>query len=276
MKLQQEEEQQSHRINLRRRASGSNRKYQEGLIITPSKNKNAASDENPQKPKRNVLNKPLLLSPEMAAVFDNEFTEMSRPELVKKLWDYIKANNLQDPKDKRFILCDEKLQTVFSRTRINCFKMAKYMSEHVKKIEELSDNISVAKISKAKAETTSQTKSKSSSPKKAKISNEVVDNSDEEAEEFMQEESSGTNLKMNQLLLNVPGVTADMDYSSVQAAILAYTQVKKLRNPEDNDYIILRPGSPISKLMNNQGETSVHLLDLIQRVHFLFDNCNAK
>lgn len=280
LKLQQEEEQQSHRINLRRRASGSARKYQEGIIITPSKNKRSETDGD--KPKRNVFNKPLLLSPEMAAVFDNQFTEMSRPDLVKKLWEYIKANNLQDPSDKRFILCDAKLQTVFNRNRINCFKMAKYMSDHVRKIDELSDSTATIKSSKDSKSVykATRTKSSQSSPKKTKISNEIVEDSDEEAEAFLQEElnnnSNAEGPKMNPLLLNVPGVTSDMNYTSVQAAIMAYTQVKKLRDPKDNDLIILRPGSPISALMNMKGDTSVHLLDLIKRVHFLFDNKDGK
>jgi upstream activation factor subunit UAF30 len=39
--------------------------------------------------------------------------EMSRPEVVKKIWDYVKANGLQDPNDKRYILCDDSLRPVF-------------------------------------------------------------------------------------------------------------------------------------------------------------------
>ena len=38
---------------------------------------------------------------------------MSRPEVVKKIWDYVKANGLQDPNDKRYILCDDSLRPVF-------------------------------------------------------------------------------------------------------------------------------------------------------------------
>jgi len=39
--------------------------------------------------------------------------QLARKEVVKKMWDIVKERNLQDPKDKRFMLCDEELQKVF-------------------------------------------------------------------------------------------------------------------------------------------------------------------
>jgi len=38
---------------------------------------------------------------------------MSRPEVVKKIWAYVKLNNLQDPTDRRYIICDDSLKPVF-------------------------------------------------------------------------------------------------------------------------------------------------------------------
>lgn len=272
LKLQQEEQARSSgKINLRRRASGNNRKYQEGLIIKPSKRKSDtdAAQTDANKPKR-TLNKPLILSPEMAAVFDNEFSELTRPEVVKKLWEYIKKHDLQDPKDKRFILCDEKLTNVFNRPRVNCFKMAKFMSAHLHRKEDLSGTESVPVVKPKQSQTPSQPKT-ASSPKKQKISNEIVEDSDEEASEMLNE------VKMNPLLLNIPGVSAEMSFSSVQAAVLAYTQAMKLRDPSDPDVIIVKPTSPIAKLMGERHNGgNVHILDFIQRVHYLFDHKNAK
>ncbi|KAG8792664.1 hypothetical protein FRC12_005306 [Ceratobasidium sp. 428] len=63
-----------------------------------------------------------------------EFTgaqALSRPQIVKKLWDHIKANNLQNPADKREILCDDAMQQVFGVNRINMFQMNKMVSNHV-------------------------------------------------------------------------------------------------------------------------------------------------
>jgi len=45
-------------------------------------------------------------------------SQLSRPQVVKKIWEYIKANDLQDPADKRQIRCDEKLQSVFKTVRV--------------------------------------------------------------------------------------------------------------------------------------------------------------
>jgi chromatin remodeling complex protein RSC6 len=44
---------------------------------------------------------------------------------VKKLWDYIKSNNLQNPSNKSEILCDDKLRAVFHVDKIHMFTMNK-------------------------------------------------------------------------------------------------------------------------------------------------------
>ncbi|ORZ03343.1 SWIB/MDM2 domain-containing protein [Syncephalastrum racemosum] len=87
----------------------------------------------PPKPKRKTgLNKPLILSPALS-VFVGGDLEMSRPEIVKILWNYIKDNNLQDPADRRYILCDDKLKTIFDKPRINSFGMNRDLSAHLTK-----------------------------------------------------------------------------------------------------------------------------------------------
>jgi len=65
----------------------------------------------------------------LAAVIGSE--PVSRPEVVKKLWDYIKAQGLQDPKDKRTILADAKLQAVFGKPSINMFELAGIVGKHL-------------------------------------------------------------------------------------------------------------------------------------------------
>ena len=54
-----------------------------------------------------------------------------RTQVVQKLWEYIKANDLQDPKDRRRILLDDKLKTIFPGKRVNMFSMQKHLSKHV-------------------------------------------------------------------------------------------------------------------------------------------------
>ena len=56
---------------------------------------------------------------------------VSRPEAVKKLWDYIKAHGLQDPRDKRQIVADDKLRAVFGKERAGMFELAGLLGAHL-------------------------------------------------------------------------------------------------------------------------------------------------
>ena len=81
--------------------------------------------------KPNALQKPLQPSAELAAVVGQE--PLSRGEVVSKVWDYIKKNNLQNPENKREILADEKLKPVFdNRDKVTMFEMNKHLSKHLK------------------------------------------------------------------------------------------------------------------------------------------------
>ena len=59
---------------------------------------------------------------------------MPRTEIIKKIWDYIKKNNLQDPTNKRNINPDDKLAKVFgSKNAVDMFQMTKLVSKHIVK-----------------------------------------------------------------------------------------------------------------------------------------------
>ena len=77
-----------------------------------------------------ALTKPLNLSSELEAVVGKG--PMSRPQVVKKLWEYIKAHNLQNPKNKRNILADDKLRPIFGKDEVTMFEMTKLVSTHLK------------------------------------------------------------------------------------------------------------------------------------------------
>jgi upstream activation factor subunit UAF30 len=74
--------------------------------------------------------KPLTLSPALSAVVGDK--PLPRTEIVKKLWDYIKAKNLQDKVNKRLINADEKLRAVFGKAQVSMFEMAGLIGKHVK------------------------------------------------------------------------------------------------------------------------------------------------
>ncbi len=56
-----------------------------------------------------------------------------RTEIVKKMWAYIKKNNLQDKKNKRMINADEKLAKLFAgKKQVSMFDLAKIISKNAK------------------------------------------------------------------------------------------------------------------------------------------------
>lgn len=74
--------------------------------------------------------KPLNVSPELAAVVGEG--PLPRSEVVKKLWKYIKKNDLQDPKHKRNIRADGNLKKVFKgKAVVDMFEMTKLVSKHL-------------------------------------------------------------------------------------------------------------------------------------------------
>ena len=78
-----------------------------------------------------ALSKPMNLTPELEAVVGKG--PLPRTEVVKKLWVYIKKNDLQNPKNKRNILADDKLKTVFGgKGEVTMFEMTKLVSAHLK------------------------------------------------------------------------------------------------------------------------------------------------
>ncbi len=82
--------------------------------------------------KTNALQQPLQPSAELAAVVGSG--KLSRGEVVSKIWDYIKKNNLQNPANKREILADAKLKPVFGgKDKVSMFEMNKHLAGHLTK-----------------------------------------------------------------------------------------------------------------------------------------------
>ena len=89
--------------------------------------KTAAKTAAAKKPR--TVSATLKPSAELAAVIGGDAT--SRPEVIKKLWDYIKANGLQDAANKRAINADAKLRPVFGKDQISMFELAGIVGKHV-------------------------------------------------------------------------------------------------------------------------------------------------
>jgi chromatin remodeling complex protein RSC6 len=74
--------------------------------------------------------KALTPSAELAAVIGA--SAAARTEVVKKLWAYIRKHNLQNPKNKRNILADDKLKKVFGKNEVSMFELASLIGKHLK------------------------------------------------------------------------------------------------------------------------------------------------
>ena len=73
--------------------------------------------------------KPLTPSATLAAVIGPE--AVPRTEVTKKIWDYIKKHNLQDPANKRNINADAKLRPLFEKDQVSMFELTKIVSGHL-------------------------------------------------------------------------------------------------------------------------------------------------
>ena len=78
-----------------------------------------------------ALMKPMQLSADLEAVIGKG--PMSRGEVVKQIWVYIKKHDLQNPANKRNIIADEKLLPIFGgKKEVTMFEMTKLVSAHLK------------------------------------------------------------------------------------------------------------------------------------------------
>ena len=73
--------------------------------------------------------KALTPSPELAVIVGSQ--PLPRTEVTKRMWDYIKARNLQNPANKRNILCDAKLKAVMGKDEVTMFEMTGLVGKHL-------------------------------------------------------------------------------------------------------------------------------------------------
>ncbi|ORY00003.1 hypothetical protein BCR34DRAFT_116988 [Clohesyomyces aquaticus] len=75
------------------------------------------------------FHKPMTLSAPLSELLGE--TSLSRPQTVKKIWEYVKERDLQDPTDKRQIRCDDAMRAVFKQDRVHMFTMNKILNQNL-------------------------------------------------------------------------------------------------------------------------------------------------
>ncbi|KAL4916077.1 SWIB/MDM2 domain-containing protein [Aspergillus aurantiobrunneus] len=90
----------------------------------------SGSDSGKKTARSGGFHKPLNLSPALSELLGGAIM-LSRPQTVKKLWEYIRENDLQDPSDRRQIRCDDAMRAVFKQDRIHMFTMTKILSQNL-------------------------------------------------------------------------------------------------------------------------------------------------
>jgi chromatin remodeling complex protein RSC6 len=75
------------------------------------------------------LQRPVTPSKELSEITGPD--ALPRSQVVSKIWDHIKKNNLQNPENKREIVADDKLRAIFGKDRVSMFEMNKHLSRHL-------------------------------------------------------------------------------------------------------------------------------------------------
>ena len=93
-----------------------------------AKAKKAPAKKSKRKPNPAFM-KPMTPSAQLAAVIGDK--PVPRTEVTKKVWDYIKANKLQDPAKRTMINADGKLKEIFKKPQVSMFEMTKLINAHL-------------------------------------------------------------------------------------------------------------------------------------------------
>ncbi|KAJ0239521.1 Uncharacterized protein HA466_0231430 [Hirschfeldia incana] len=135
----------------------------QGANASLSVNQAAPKERTKRKGGPGGLNKVCRVSPELQVVVGEP--ALPRTEIVRQLWAYIRKNNLQDPSNKRKIICDDALRVVFETDCTDMFKMNKLLAKHILPLDPSSkESGGQVKRAKAEVETKTETETGTTNP----------------------------------------------------------------------------------------------------------------
>ncbi|CAJ0919001.1 unnamed protein product, partial [Mesorhabditis belari] len=104
---------------------------------TPRKSKRSGDKKKARAAGTSSFSKIMAVSDSVKEVTGQQY--MRRCDVVKSVWTYIKENNLRDPKDKNYAICDAKLRKIFEMDSFKPFSMMKHLQKHIFKPEDLGE-----------------------------------------------------------------------------------------------------------------------------------------
>ena len=194
-------------------------------------------------------NKQNSLSPQLAEFLCVE--KCSRPEIVKRMWAYIRENSLQNPNDKRQIVLDDKLYAVFKVRKFTMFQMNKFISKHVY-VEEVQSSPS-PKAAAGK-------KKKTSAPKKGKA---PVKKKGAKAD---RKPANQPKHNLSPELVAVVGCS-QLSRQQVVKGLWEYIRSNELQNPNDKRQIIC--DTKLKKVMGGQKTVTMFSMNKFLSPHLL-------
>ncbi|KAH7546814.1 hypothetical protein FEM48_Zijuj01G0241000 [Ziziphus jujuba var. spinosa] len=204
------------------------------VAVAPSE---PPKDSTQTKPKKRGgpggLNKLCGVSPELQTIVGQP--ALPRTEIVKQLWAYIRKNNLQDPSNKRKIICNDELRLVFETDCTDMFKMNKLLAKHIIPLEP----------------------TKQAAPKRRKVV-------DVEAETKSTE--SGPSVIISEALANFFGVgEREMLQSEVLRRVWEYIKVNHLEDPLNQMAILC--DAKLQELFGCQSISALGIPEVLARHH---------
>ncbi len=100
-----------------------------GKDETAAAEKKVKATGKPASGARGGITAPVTPSADLAEIVGKD--DLPRTDVVSKVWEYIKKNDLQDAKDRRQINGDDKLQKIFGKPSVSMFEMNKHLSAHL-------------------------------------------------------------------------------------------------------------------------------------------------
>eukprot|EP00531_Pseudo-nitzschia_arenysensis_P010442 CAMPEP_0116151648 /NCGR_PEP_ID=MMETSP0329-20121206/20215_1 /TAXON_ID=697910 /ORGANISM="Pseudo-nitzschia arenysensis, Strain B593" /LENGTH=412 /DNA_ID=CAMNT_0003648287 /DNA_START=20 /DNA_END=1258 /DNA_ORIENTATION=- len=226
-------------------------------------------EEEPKKPRKTGLSVKKEISTELAGFLGRDPAELiARTDVVKAMWDYIKAKDLQNPENKREIILDDKMKELFGCDTFTMFTLNKYISAHVHPFKPV--------------DLTTNTKKTAGTPGRKRKRD--SDNGDEKVKRKRKPKKPGLQppYKLSDELAELVG-TNILPRPQVVKAIWAHIKKHELQNPEDKREILC--DDKLKKVMGGESKVTMfnmnryvtdHLLEKLDRSEYNHEETEAE